>query len=249
MKNTSKVLPIVLFFSLASFICDKQNKKISVSASKSFAVVELFTSEGCSSCPPADEAVAKLLNVHNENVFVLAFHVDYWNYLGWKDNFSSKAYSERQQQYGQQFKLNSIYTPQVVINGTTQFVGSDEKKLNATVDKDLKQQTTNAIDVNAATNGKNVQVDFKTNASPAEKLNFALVQLHAETKVQRGENSGRDLKHVNVVRDFKTLDGRSSGSLDFALPQNLNPEDFIVIAFTQNATSGTITAAAKALIR
>src|SRR5450755_1400863 len=80
-----------------------------------FAVVELFTSEGCSSCPPADEAVGRLSGL-KKNVYLLSFHVDYWNYLGWKDLYSNPDYSSRQQEYGNIFHLNSIYTPQIVVN-------------------------------------------------------------------------------------------------------------------------------------
>src|SRR4051812_5679316 len=84
-----------------------------------FAVVELFTSEGCSSCPPADEAVANLLASYSANVYVLGFHVDYWNNLGWKDAYSSAGYSQRQQKYGSILHLSSIYTPQAIVNGST----------------------------------------------------------------------------------------------------------------------------------
>lgn len=76
-----------------------------------FAVVELFTSEGCSSCPPADEAMAELLKKNNPNIFILSFHVDYWNRLGWKDEFSKHSYFERQQQYARYLSLEGIYTP------------------------------------------------------------------------------------------------------------------------------------------
>jgi hypothetical protein len=85
---------------------------------KGFAVVELFTSEGCSSCPPADDLVAKIQKENNDQpVYILAFHVDYWNNLGWKDSFSSSAFSKRQNQYADWLNLRSVYTPQVIVNG------------------------------------------------------------------------------------------------------------------------------------
>src|SRR5476651_2422634 len=97
-----------------------------------FAVVELFTSEGCSSCPPADEAIAKLQKESNgKPVYILAFHVDYWNRLGWKDVFSNADYSERQNEYAKYLRLESVYTPQVVVNGKKEFVGSEESTLQS----------------------------------------------------------------------------------------------------------------------
>src|ERR1700744_6104626 len=99
-------------------------------AGKGFAVIELFTSEGCSSCPPADALVARVQKESNDKpVYILAFHVDYWNRLGWKDVFSSAEYSERQNQYARWLKLSSVYTPQIVVNGRTEFVGSEEANL------------------------------------------------------------------------------------------------------------------------
>ena len=117
MKTISFGVALLLFFVIASFASANCSDKMKDTTVNGFAVVELFTSEGCSSCPPADAAVAKLLHDYKENVYVLGFHVDYWNYLGWKDNFSCAAYSARQQQYGRTFQLNSVYTPQVIVNG------------------------------------------------------------------------------------------------------------------------------------
>src|SRR4051794_39591301 len=88
------------------------------------AVVELFTSEGCSSCPPADEALAAAAKTYTGHVYVLGYHVDYWDRLGWKDPFSNAAWTDRQTRYADLFKLNSIYTPQAIVNGKTQFTGS-----------------------------------------------------------------------------------------------------------------------------
>ena len=92
----------------------------------SFAIIELFTSEGCSSCPAADKTVAKLAQEFAGKVYILGFHVDYWNYLGWKDAFSDSKYSERQKEYAAVFKLDGVYTPQVVVNGSRELIGSKE---------------------------------------------------------------------------------------------------------------------------
>jgi hypothetical protein len=98
-------------------------------------LIELFTSEGCSSCPPADRLLEKLAAENNDKVYVLSFHVDYWNYIGWKDPFSQARFSQRQRNYARQFSLESIYTPQMVVNGVAEFVGSDEQKLRAAIAK------------------------------------------------------------------------------------------------------------------
>src|ERR1700712_5296387 len=106
---------------LTSFINKKHTT--TTSGDKGFAVIELFTSEGCSSCPPADAVIAKVEKESADKpIYILAFHVDYWNRLGWKDVFSSAAYSARQNQYAQWLNLSSVYTPQVVVNGRTEFV-------------------------------------------------------------------------------------------------------------------------------
>ena len=131
----SFLLFIILSLGATSFSCDPSTSK----SSTGFAVVELFTSEGCSSCPPADKVVAKLLKEHKSNVYVLGYHVDYWDDLGWKDIFSNNIFTQRQKAYAKAFKLSSVYTPQIVVNGTEQFVGSDEGKLNNAVAKNLQQ--------------------------------------------------------------------------------------------------------------
>lgn len=237
------------FFMLASFVSASHDKKMKNKITKGFAVVELFTSEGCSSCPPADAAVTKLLKEHNDNIYVLGFHVDYWNYLGWKDNFSDAAYSARQELYGRVFHLESIYTPQIIVNGSKQFVGSNEAALRRTVNENLGQPVTTFVDLTAKSKDSHINIAYKTNVGFSDQLDIALVQLNAESKVQRGENAGKMLHHVNVVRGFKTIDLQSStGNIDFILPQTSSTDNFIVIAFTQNKKSMKISAAAKAAI-
>src|SRR5579872_2704486 len=108
---------------------------------KGFAVVELFTSEGCSSCPPADALVARVQKEDKDApVYILAYHVDYWDRLGWKDAFSEAAYSDRQRRYASWLKLSGIYTPQIVVNGRTEFVGSQAGSLASAIHSGLQQQ-------------------------------------------------------------------------------------------------------------
>src|SRR5258708_21433844 len=112
------VLVAVVFTTVGFMTKNKTSIKETTHAGppKGFERVELFTSEGCSSCPSADETVARLLSKNIDNVYILAYHVDYWNRLGWKDPFSKSQYSERQNQYASRFNLNSVYTPQVIVN-------------------------------------------------------------------------------------------------------------------------------------
>lgn len=211
---------------------------------KGFAVVELFTSEGCSSCPPADAAVEALAKDYPTNVFVLGFHVDYWNYLGWKDEYSSAAYSTRQQAYAAAFSLNSIYTPQVIVNGGVQFTGSEKSRLYSTVKNELMNTSPVAIEL-AAKAGVDKELQVNYSAAPGNKsdLCIVLVQLQASSAVKRGENRGMQLHHINVVRDFKTISG-NKGSVSLHLPAGLDAKDCKVLAFTQQKSDMHITGAA-----
>ena len=189
-------------------------------------LIELFTSEGCSDCPPADDLLAQIdakqpfVGTH---AIVLSEHVTYWNRQGWTDPFSLDAMTERQQQYVQRFGLRDSYTPQMVVDGTTQFVGSDVKALIAAVagvTKNPKQK----IEI-ADAGWQNGAAQFSVHA-PAESNERMIAVLAADATVQKvsaGENSGRTLRHVAVVRVMReftsdSADGRalklSGGSLD-----------------------------------
>src|SRR5438132_289864 len=136
MKNIFILITAILFVaikgSLTWFSNDAVISNNNTGQQTGIAVVELFTSEGCSSCPPADAIAAKITSEF-KNVYVLGFHVDYWNSLGWKDEFSNAAWTNRQQQYASHFELSSIYTPQMVVNGKTELVGSNEQLLRKTI--------------------------------------------------------------------------------------------------------------------
>ncbi len=170
-----------------------------------------------------------------KNVLTLSYHVDYWNKLGWKDEFSSAENTARQNYYASIFNLNSIYTPQAVINGTKEFVGSDRNKLISTLQSAKKKNK--QITLNAMTANNKVKVDFKIN-DPAggESMLVALVQKQATTDVKRGENGGRKLHHINIVRQFQLVKNKSN--LEFILPGEKN--DFFIAALLQNDRSGYI---------
>lgn len=138
---------LVVVFVAMSFINKSKVNKIKAT-NTGFAVVELFTSEGCSSCPPADEVVAKIQRESKDvPVYILAYHVDYWNRLGWKDVFSSAEYSKRQNDYANYLNLQSVYTPQIVVNGKTEFVGSQESTLRSAIHNGLLQSRGTALNI------------------------------------------------------------------------------------------------------
>ena len=227
-------------------------------AGPGFAVVELFTSEGCSSCPPADDLVARVQKEDKDRpVYLLAFHVDYWNRLGWKDVFSSSAYSDRQRQYASWLKLQSVYTPQVVVNGTKEFVGSDASALRSTIEKDLQGQA-----APAPLSNSNVKLSISNLKKEGDKLAWswqtegskkglslvvALVQHSATTQVRSGENGGHTLSHVQIVRNFESasVNGKNSGVGHMDWPRDIKPGEAEVIAFLQNDDNGEIVAATR----
>lgn len=218
-------------------------------SNKGFAVLELFTSEGCSSCPPADEAMTHIVREYNENVYVLSFHVDYWNRLGWKDTFSDAAYTRRQQEYGEAFHLQSIYTPQVILNGSKEFLGSDEKKLHEAIDQKLAGAPGEDFDLSVkSVEGGDVSVSYKRRPDNNLNLYLALIQLQAMTDVGKGENAGRHLQHCNIVRDFRTY-YKSSGTGVLKIPKGLQAKNCRIIAFLQEANNGRITGAKELIIQ
>jgi len=234
---------------LSSFI-NKKNSIKTNSADKGFAVVELFTSEGCSSCPPADELVAKIEKESADKpIYILAFHVDYWNRLGWKDVFSSADYSHRQNQYANWLHLQSVYTPQVVVNGRTEFVGSEEGTLRSTIKTNLEK--TPAADLtlsNVKTDGGKVSVQYHTQGNIGnDVLLLAVVEKHAQSNVERGENSGRTLSHVQIVRALTSTPVKAGeGNASIALPKGFDAKGYELIAFLQNPANGEISGATKA---
>jgi hypothetical protein len=176
------------------------------SGDKTPVLVELFTSEGCSSCPPADEVLARLEKEQpgtDAEIITLAFHVDYWNYLGWKDEFSSPKYSERQGGYASTFNQDSNYTPQMVVDGQKQFVGSSFDTAISAIAEAAKNTKAK---VEFEQNDKNLKVRFSD--LPAHEESYvwlAIAEDDLESNVKRGENSGRILRHVSVVREMNLL--------------------------------------------
>lgn len=205
-------------------------------AAEPFAVVELFTSEGCSSCPPADALFNEL--ARQPRVFALAYHVDYWNSLGWKDPFSKPEFTRRQETYAK----TRLYTPQMIVNGTEAFVGSDRSQATRAIAAALKRPAT----VELKLRWQDDRVAYEVTGAPAGSiLHLALIESGLVQKVPRGENAGRTLRHDNVVRDSVsvTLDNAATGSARF---QNATAADnHAIIGFVQISSSKQAIAAAS----
>jgi len=191
-------------------------------------VVELFTSEGCSSCPRADSLLTQLEQrqpVAGVEVIALGEHVDYWDSLGWKDRFSSPLFSARQQEYGRLFRVESVYTPQIVVNGQAQALGSDGDAVQEAI-RAVAQGPRANVEISIA--GKSFS--FKVNRLPpgvksAEML-LAVTESGMTSTPERGENKGRRLTHTSVVRTLTNL-GRldaKNGAYTAEALLNLQPD-------------------------
>lgn len=225
----------------------KDNKGLSTAGNnKGFAVVELFTSEGCSSCPPADELVASIQAANKDkNIYILAFHVDYWDHQGWKDRFSDKAYSNRQRQYAEWLNLSTIYTPQIVVNGSSECVGNNASAVTAAISEGLNQQSVQSLTLDCGIAGQQLKVNVKDSGlSGNARLTLALVQRSADSQVKAGENAGRQLSHVQIVRQLKTVTTNDPG-ITLDLPKDFTKEGWELIGFIQDSKTGHITAATK----
>lgn len=203
-------------------------------------VVELFTSQGCSSCPPADRILGDLAD--DPDVIALAFHVDYWDYLGWKDDFASPAFTNRQKAYARANGERSVYTPQMVIGGRDLVIGSKAMKVSGLVRRHM--ETSQPVSVRAQQTGDSVAV----RASASGAVPRSVVQLvtyipEVTVAIKRGENAGRTLTYHNVVRQVITL-GTWDGSGEFSATSRVpSGTHFVVLVQTQGA--GPILGAAR----
>ena len=216
---------------------------------KGFAIIELYTSEGCSSCPAADQLIAKIQKEsYGKPVYILAYHVDYWDRLGWKDQFSNANFSKRQKIYASYLKIRSIYTPQVIVNGQTELVGSEEGKLRASIAANLSKAA--VVDLNLQIDRINPKTaGIKYTVSGPDKnavLQLAVVQSASTSKIAAGENSGRTLSHVQIVRELKQYSlNNNAGIVNIDLPQGYSDKGYEIIGFLQDKSNGAIIAAAQ----
>ncbi len=171
------------------------------------AVLELYTSQGCSSCPPADALLKSY--VARPDVIALSFPVDYWDYLGWKDTFAKAKFSERQRTYGKQRGDGQIYTPQMVVDGLTHTIGSNASEIDRAIASNATKFAKNrvAVTMRAEQGQLLIEAGNAPDGSDIKDANIwlAMVQAEAEIPVRAGENHGKTLKYYNVVRDLMPI--------------------------------------------
>lgn len=221
-------------------------------APKPVVLVELFTSEGCSSCPPADKALTYLSKqeITDVEIVTLALHVDYWDGPDWRDKFSSRSYTERQEEYERILKAGSTYTPQMVVDGQTEFVGSDLRKATAALAEAVKVEkgrVAAAIDKNKLTIG--------VSGLPGHEkatVYLAISEDGLVSNVQGGENLGSRLEHTSVVRKLSEVGSIDAGASrsDLSAEVKLDPEwkaeNLNYVVFVQEDKSRKIIAVGKA---
>lgn len=214
-------------------------------------VVELFTSEGCSSCPPADALLRQINGTRTASgqlIVGISEHVTYWNSLGWLDPFSSALFTERQNAYAEAFHLEGVYTPQIVINGTEQIVGSDRAALARAIKNQEKTLSPVSLRILSTTvTGNSLQVRFLA-ANNGDAHNVEILALIVDesdkSNVLRGENSGRTLEHVSVARliqPIAKLHSAPEQQVQIALPASFRQEPgHQLILFAQAPGNGRI---------
>jgi hypothetical protein len=213
-------------------------------------VVELFTSEGCSSCPPADALLRKLdaaQPIAGAQLIVLEEHVDYWDDLGWKDPFSSRDWTLRQTEYAQRLNVRAPYTPQMVVNGGVELLGSDSARAAKVFDQERSQPVVSIHITDVRIEGGEVHAHVETGEVSAKAEVFVALALdHADTQVKRGENGGRHLEHVNVLQNLSgagNLQKGQSFSKDIVVSAGKPGITYRLIALIQEPDQGKIVGA------
>lgn len=217
-------------------------------------LVELFTSEGCSDCPPADALLGELDRkqfVPGAEAIVLSEHVTYWNHLGWRDPFSLDVATQRQEEYVRRFGLDSAYTPQIVVDGTSQFVGSDRRALVSALTKAVAKPKIHLAIESARWDAGSVHFTLRAEKLNRAKLIVALASDATHSEVARGENAGRTLHHTAVVRTFKELDARDVDGRTISIdgggvPRGVNRDGKIrLVVFAVDHEAGRVITAAE----
>ena len=220
-------------------------------------LIELFTSEGCSSCPPADrllESLDKSPGAQDAYAVVLSEHVDYWNHDGWRDPYSSAFFTQRQRTYAARFGLDDVYTPQMVVDGRTQFVGNDSRQARNAIEVSASAPKI-PIDIsNLAVEHRSLKFRIETQVSPVAgpkqpEVFVVLACERATSQVSAGENSGHLLTHVSVARELTRIGvipetGIFSKQVQLKLSEDLRPGNIRVITYLQEPGQGAVLGAA-----
>lgn len=251
MNRIGLALLLVFGLAIATRLVAGEGNPWSDRSSPAPVLVELFTSEGCSSCPPADALLQQLdaQPFPGAQLIVLSEHVDYWNHIGWTDPYSSAAYSKRQSAYGSRLRLESVYTPQMIVDGTDEFVGNSSSEARKVFDRAVAVEKipVRISGVTLENNYLRAHIETGSLLSHERKGDvFLVVALnHAESQVARGENAGRRLTHVAVVRNLAKVGSVAAGKafsqdVSVKLQAGAERKDLRVIAFVQEPGPGRV---------
>ena len=228
---------------------------VAAAQSRTPVVVELFTSEGCSSCPPADDLLWRLESASPSlsiEVIALSEHVDYWNQLGWQDRFSSPLFSARQQEYGRAFRQDNVYTPQIVINGQTEVLGSDSRRVLQEIRRAADGSRANIEMTLLSPESLRLKVESVPADTQDADILLAITETQLATSVQAGENTGRLLRHTGVVRSLVSLgrlDRKKAGAYSADVALRFRPEwrrpNLKLVLLVQDRSSRRIVGAAS----
>jgi hypothetical protein len=249
LRSVATAALLIQFFFASQGLAVAQN----AAHSRTPVVVELFTSEGCSSCPPADALLAKLDHdqpFDGAEIIVLGEHVDYWDGQGWHDRFSSAQFTQRQKEYASHLNISDVYTPQMIVDGTAQFVGNDGAHAQSSILRAEETPKLNLVLTQAVVNGHRVSASLSSSSpAPSDKIKgdiyVALIDPTDTTEIRGGENRGVTLQHAGVVRTLQrvgSLKQLTSGPLSFNVtaPSDANPSQMRLVAFVQQSGPGAI---------
>ncbi len=257
MQLRSVFVVLLSMSSIHPLFTGAQSAAAAMDRSPTIAIVELFTSEGCSSCPPAD---ALLRNIHlkqapsGQLIVGISEHVTYWNNLGWKDPYSSSLFTDRQSTYASRLSPEGSYTPQMVLDGEDQFVGSNSAALDQALRDDAKRTHLHLRILSSTLLADAVDVKFSFSGPTSKPLDVIAVLTDDADRsyVSQGENSGRNLQHVSVARSLTkvaVVEGDTEKSIHLQIPKSFqvaNGSGHHVVLFVQEAHQGAIVGAAIA---
>jgi len=216
-----------------------------IAQEKPVVVLELFTSQGCSSCPPADDVLAEIKKtMDDKSIIPIAYHVDYWNYIGWKDPYATTAFTQKQRTYGRKFHSSSIYTPQLVIDGKEHLVGSDRENIHRKIKQHLhRKKVENSVKIISSKKHNNtIACSYNITGSIDNKqIHYLLVLDEATTAIQRGENRNRTLKNSNIViqENIESITSKS-GKYILKIPEIVNENEKLKLVILISDTNLTI---------
>lgn len=223
---------------------------------KQTLLVELFTSEGCSSCPPAEELLARFESEQpfaDAELVTLAFHVDYWDDLGWKDKYASPLFTQRQRVYDRKFRTGQIYTPQMVVDGDIEFIGSREKDARKAIKKSVRNKKAK---IELDLDGLELSISITEIPEHGDSsIYVALAEDGLSSNIKKGENAGRNLEHVSVVRELRGIgriaaaNSRFDGTITLIPRTDWNPDNVKVIVFVQDNASRVIHGVSRVPLR